>query len=286
MKTLSLFLKITLWHTFFLETFSFFKHLHARAETSCVTLKFYFRCFRRVPLLPVQRDRMWMTNIVGLCLLALAVSAEDKKLSSYATTLADNSANLAFRSEWKTWCGCAKRVAALHCWVTSLFLPRSLYHKMAKDKGVENIAISPVVVASSLGMVALGAKANTASQVKAVLSADTLKDEHLHAGLSELLSEVRSAAARQTFSNCFRELESWLTPLSHAYRSWVTPRNATRRGRSATACTGRALSPSLTLLWKAARSTTTTITPRSTSGTRKVLLTPSMSGRPSPLMAN
>lgn len=40
-----------------------------------------------------------MTNIVALCLLALTASAEDKKLSSHATTMADNSANLAFRSE-------------------------------------------------------------------------------------------------------------------------------------------------------------------------------------------
>lgn len=61
---------------------------------------------------------------------------------------------------------------------------------MAKDKNVENILISPVVVASSLGMVALGGKSSTASQVKTVLSADKLKDEHLHAGLSELLTEV------------------------------------------------------------------------------------------------
>lgn len=61
---------------------------------------------------------------------------------------------------------------------------------MAKEKDTENILISPVVVASSLGMVALGGKASTASQVKTVLNADKLKDEHLHAGLSELLSEV------------------------------------------------------------------------------------------------
>lgn len=113
---------------------------------------------------------MWMTNIVGLCLLALVVSAEDKKLSSYATTLADNSANLAF----------------------------SLYHQIAKEKDIENIVISPVVVASSLGMVALGGKANTASQVKTVLSADKLKDEHLHTGLSELLSELSDAEKRNT----------------------------------------------------------------------------------------
>lgn len=41
-----------------------------------------------------------------------------------------------------------------------------------------------------MGMVALGGKASTASQVKTVLSADKLKDEHFHSGLSELLTEV------------------------------------------------------------------------------------------------
>ncbi|KAM4567280.1 serpin H1b isoform 1-T2 [Odontesthes bonariensis] len=113
---------------------------------------------------------MWMTNIVALCLLAFVASAEDKKLSSHATMLADNSANLAF----------------------------SLYHTVAKDKDTENIVVSPLVVASSLGMVALGGKASTASQVKTVLRADKLKDEHLHAGLSELLSEVSDAKTRNT----------------------------------------------------------------------------------------
>lgn len=61
---------------------------------------------------------------------------------------------------------------------------------MAKQKDTENILISPVVVASSLGMVALGGKSSTASQVKTVLSAEKIKDENLHAGLSELLTEV------------------------------------------------------------------------------------------------
>lgn len=42
-------------------------------------------------------NRMWMTTAVALCLLAFVASAEDKKLSSHANTLADNSANLAFR---------------------------------------------------------------------------------------------------------------------------------------------------------------------------------------------
>lgn len=124
---------------------------------------------RRLQLL-LEKDRMWMINVVALCLLALVASAEDKKLSSHATSLADNSANLAF----------------------------SLYHNMAKEKNTENIIISPLVVASSLGIVALGGKATTASQVKTVLSADKLKDEHLHAGLSELISEVSDAKTRNT----------------------------------------------------------------------------------------
>nr|XP_015807530.2 serpin H1b [Nothobranchius furzeri]XP_015807531.2 serpin H1b [Nothobranchius furzeri]XP_015807533.2 serpin H1b [Nothobranchius furzeri]XP_015807534.2 serpin H1b [Nothobranchius furzeri] len=113
---------------------------------------------------------MWMTNIVALCLLAIVASAEDKKLSSHAATLADTSADLAF----------------------------SLYHSMAKDKDTDNIVVSPLIVASSLGLVALGGKASTASQVKTVLSAAKLKDEQLHTGLSELLSEVSDAKTRNS----------------------------------------------------------------------------------------
>ncbi|KAF5902394.1 serpin H1-like, partial [Clarias magur] len=109
---------------------------------------------------------MWVKVLVGLCLLA-SVRA-DKKLSSHATALADNSANLAF----------------------------NLYHNMAKDKDMENILISPVVVASSLGLVALGGKASTASQVKTVLSADKVKDENLHSGLAELLNDVSDPKVR------------------------------------------------------------------------------------------
>ncbi|XP_067102835.1 serpin H1b [Osmerus mordax] len=113
---------------------------------------------------------MWVRNLIALSVLALAATGEDKKLSSHATKLADNSADLAF----------------------------SLYHNMAKEKHVENILISPVVVASSLGMVALGGKASTASQVKTVLSADSINDESLHSGLSELLTEVSDAKVRNT----------------------------------------------------------------------------------------
>ncbi|KAK2870926.1 hypothetical protein Q8A67_023453 [Cirrhinus molitorella] len=109
---------------------------------------------------------MLVSNVVLLCLLA-SVSA-NKTLSSHASILADNSANLAF----------------------------NLYQNLAKEKDIENILISPVVVASSLGLVALGGKSNTASQVKTVLSATTVKDEQLHSGLSELLTEVSNSTAR------------------------------------------------------------------------------------------
>lgn len=116
---------------------------------------------------------MWITNLVSLVLLATAASAAtsasaDKVLSNHATILADNSAKLAF----------------------------SLYQNMAKDKGVENILISPVVVASSLGLVALGGKASTASQVKTILNAAKVKDDQLHAGLAELLTEVSDPKTR------------------------------------------------------------------------------------------
>ncbi|MBN3300136.1 serpin H1b isoform X2 [Amia ocellicauda] len=111
---------------------------------------------------------MWVTKLIVLSLLGMVATAEDKKLSSHATTLADNSANLAF----------------------------NLYQKMSKEKDLENILISPVVVASSLGLVHLGGKSSTASQVKTVLSADKVKDDHLHSGLSELLTEVSNSTAR------------------------------------------------------------------------------------------
>lgn len=116
---------------------------------------------------------MWVTNLVSLVLLATSASAAtaaspDKVLSKHATILADNSAKLAF----------------------------SLYQNMAKEKSVENILISPVVVASSLGLVALGGKASTASQVKTILNAAKVKDEQLHSGLAELLTEVSDPKSR------------------------------------------------------------------------------------------
>lgn len=121
----------------------------------------------------IQNCIMLLTNLVALVLLATSASAAssasaDKVLSNHASILADNSANLAF----------------------------SLYQNMAKDKDVENILFSPVVVASSLGLVALGGKASTASQAKTILNAVKVKDEQLHSGLAELLTEVSDPKTR------------------------------------------------------------------------------------------
>ncbi|XP_017296274.1 serpin H1a [Kryptolebias marmoratus] len=116
---------------------------------------------------------MWLTNLALLVLLAAAASAATsatpgKVLSNHASILADGSTNLAFR----------------------------LYQNMAKEKSVENILISPVVVACSLGLVALGGKGSTASQVKTLLSASKVKYEQLHSGLAELLNEVSDPKTR------------------------------------------------------------------------------------------
>ncbi|XP_034462909.1 serpin H1a [Hippoglossus hippoglossus] len=115
----------------------------------------------------------WLINLAALLCLAPSAAAAtaasaDKVLSNHATILADNSATLAF----------------------------SLYQNMAKEKNMENILISPVVVASSLGLVALGGKASTASQVKKILNAAKVKDEQLHSGLAELLTEVSDPKTR------------------------------------------------------------------------------------------
>lgn len=125
---------------------------------------------------------MWMIKVLALGLIfavdaavnkkAVEKAAQEapveKKISDQANTLADRSAGLAF----------------------------NLYHTMAKDKKVENILLSPVVVASSLGLVNLAGKAGTAAQAKAVLSVDKLSDDHIHAGLAELLNEVSNSTAR------------------------------------------------------------------------------------------
>nr|XP_034971747.1 serpin H1 [Zootoca vivipara]XP_034971748.1 serpin H1 [Zootoca vivipara] len=123
---------------------------------------------------------MWMIRLLALCALVLAVPPEDKKKSEKKASSGDKKLS--------------DRVAALAD--RSATLAFNLYHAMAKEKNMENILVSPVVVASSLGLVSLGGKAATASQAKALLSADKLNDDYVHSGLSELLNEVSNSTAR------------------------------------------------------------------------------------------
>ncbi|XP_038617807.1 serpin H1 [Tachyglossus aculeatus] len=132
---------------------------------------------------------MWLTKLLpALCLLAVATTAAEVKkpgaaaaaggakaaagggpLSPQATALAGRSSALAF----------------------------DLYQALAGDTAVENILLSPVVAASSLGLVSLGGRAATAAQARAVLSAGALRDEDdVHAGLSELLLTLSNTTAR------------------------------------------------------------------------------------------
>ncbi|MEE6515408.1 hypothetical protein FKM82_024149 [Ascaphus truei] len=141
-------------------------------------------CHRIAVSLCTVKATMWMMKILALGFLLAVEAAVDKKpaakpkpavnapaerkISEQANTLADRSAGLAF----------------------------NLYHTMANDKNIENILLSPVVVASCLGLVNLAGKDSTAAQAKAVLNVDKLSDEHIHAGLSELLTEVSNSTAR------------------------------------------------------------------------------------------
>ncbi|XP_036380821.1 serpin H1-like [Megalops cyprinoides] len=82
---------------------------------------------------------------------------------------------------------------------STINLGLNLYHTMVKDSSLksQNILFSPVVLASSLGVMTLGARQNTASQVKSLLNV-LLHDDKLHLSLSELLGDVSNEAVRNT----------------------------------------------------------------------------------------
>ncbi|MGH0162514.1 UNVERIFIED_CONTAM: hypothetical protein FKN15_050877 [Acipenser sinensis] len=82
---------------------------------------------------------------------------------------------------------------------STLSLGLNLYQTMVKDQNLrsENILFSPVVLASSLGVMTMGAKENTASQVKSVLNVD-LQEDKLHPAFSALLSDVSDEKARNS----------------------------------------------------------------------------------------
>ncbi|XP_078268155.1 serpin H1-like [Rhinoraja longicauda] len=110
-------------------------------------------------------------KFVILSLLLVVVAADPMKLEEHTSILADGTVNLAL----------------------------SLFKTMAKDKkfAVENLLFSPMVVASSLGVMSLGAKDKTAKQVKSLLNTN-LRDDVFHQAFSELFKEVSDESARNS----------------------------------------------------------------------------------------
>ncbi|MGH0161693.1 UNVERIFIED_CONTAM: hypothetical protein FKN15_041396 [Acipenser sinensis] len=90
---------------------------------------------------------------------------------------------------------------------STLSLGLNLYQTMVKDQNLrsENILFSPVVLASSLGVMTMGAKENTASQVKSVLNVD-LQEDKLHPAFSALPAACHA----------------WINPLFMVIRSKCT----------------------------------------------------------------
>ncbi|XP_078496336.1 serpin H1-like [Lissotriton helveticus] len=76
-------------------------------------------------------------------------------------------------------------------------LALSLYHTMVKDPQLSsmNILFSPVVVASSLGVMSMGAKDETAAQVQALLNLPIPEDQ-MQEAFSEFLKDLADQEAR------------------------------------------------------------------------------------------
>lgn len=111
---------------------------------------------------------MWLTKALALSLAIAMASAAAEERSAHLAVLADG----------------------------SLALGLKLYHAMAKDKGTGNILLSPVMLASSLGTVALGAQGTTASEAKSLLGMGKVEDGEFHRSVSQLLAGVGDPAAR------------------------------------------------------------------------------------------
>lgn len=106
-----------------------------------------------------------------LCLLHVVVTADPMKLEDHTSSLAEGTVNLAL----------------------------NLFKTMAKDAkfSTENLLLSPMVVASSLGVMSLGAKDKTANQVKSLLNTN-LRDDVFLPTFSELFNEVSDETARNS----------------------------------------------------------------------------------------
>ncbi|XP_048400117.1 serpin H1-like [Stegostoma tigrinum] len=110
-------------------------------------------------------------KLVVLSLLLAMTTADPMMLKEHGSMLADSTINLAL----------------------------NLYKTMVKDRKLssDNILFSPLVVASSLGVMSLGAKDKTANQVKSLLNIN-LRDDVFHPTFSELFNEVSNEMTRNT----------------------------------------------------------------------------------------
>ncbi|XP_041051752.1 serpin H1-like isoform X1 [Carcharodon carcharias] len=116
-------------------------------------------------------DKTMEMKLVVFSLLLAVVTADPMMLKQHGSMLADSTINLAL----------------------------NLYKTMVKDQKLssENLLFSPVVVASSLGVMSLGAKDKTAKQVKSLLNIN-LHDDVFHPTFSELFNEVSNETTRNT----------------------------------------------------------------------------------------
>ncbi|XP_043561191.1 serpin H1-like isoform X1 [Chiloscyllium plagiosum] len=116
-------------------------------------------------------DKTMEIKLVVLSLLLAVVTADPMMLKEHGSMLADSTINLAL----------------------------NLYKTIAKDRKLssQNILFSPVVVASSLGVMSLGAKDKTANQVKSLLNIN-MRDDVFHPAFSELFNEVSNETIRNT----------------------------------------------------------------------------------------
>ncbi|XP_069468490.1 serpin H1-like [Ambystoma mexicanum] len=80
---------------------------------------------------------------------------------------------------------------------STMNLAFNLYQTMVKDPHLKssNILFSPVVVASSLGVMSMGAKEETAAEVQALLNLPIPEDQ-MHPAFSELLKDIGDEVAR------------------------------------------------------------------------------------------
>lgn len=79
-------------------------------------------------------------------------------------------------------------------------LEKSISQAVGKKSGPsENVFISPFSVAAVLSMAHVGAKGNTASQLKSSLNLNSISDEKIHGVLGNLVRNTKVCGHLETF---------------------------------------------------------------------------------------